>query len=123
MYQVFHKTNWRKASVEAGNRFFGDRGGPCGRWTHLPRHQTVPVATASTRAGLRKSEAGCDRNADFSPDVFFTGGRCTSQPVGKPHADPGRTVADGSAGRHEGPSVGQQLRDEICTCAWHSGAI
>jgi hypothetical protein len=28
---------------------FGDRSGPGGRWTHLPRDQTVPVAT-STRA-------------------------------------------------------------------------
>jgi hypothetical protein len=31
------RPNWRKEAVEAGNRYFGDRGSPGGRWTHLPR--------------------------------------------------------------------------------------
>ena len=36
---------------------------------------------------------------------------------------PGVTVAAGSAGCHEGQSVGKQLRDEICACGWHPSAI
>ena len=58
--------------VEAGgNRFFGDRGGPGWSVAHLPRYQTVPVATVSARAALRKSEPGCDRNSNSRPKVFF----------------------------------------------------
>jgi hypothetical protein len=79
---------------------------------------TSPVAVVTPSPEITASPAALDRRA-----LVTQGSALITMPSTSATTAKEEMASQGLGQRHEGQSVGQQLRDEICTCGWHPGAI